>query len=97
MLVGVGCWQVKVYELRFASASTASKTPEALTPPSKEPGWSINSWQVANVDVTIPKPAGPGMHAPATLGSTHVQILVLWEREVDAAPSDQAVAADPAD
>jgi hypothetical protein len=78
---------MKAYEFRFASASTSSNAPNGLRPPSDEPGWSIHSWQ-ADVTITKSKPAGPGMHAPATLGNTYAQILVLWEREVADVPLD---------
>lgn len=78
---------VKVYEFSFASATTPGNAPGNLRPPSNEPGWTIHSWQ-ADVTVTKSKPAGPGMHAPATPDSTDAQILVLWEREVDDVQAD---------
>ncbi len=77
---------MKVYELRFASASTPSQAPTNLRPPDEEPGWTIHSWRVVDSKVTVPTPAGPGMHSPATLASTQATLLVLWERDVQSPP-----------
>ena len=71
---------MKIYEFRFANASTASKAPEGLSPPSKDPGWTVHSWQVVKVDDT-PFKQGSGMHQQTTPASTRASLLVLWERD----------------
>lgn len=88
---------MKLYEFRFANVSTGSKKPADLRPPTQDPGWTVHSWQVLKTDVTPFKPSGPGMHSPAAPGSTGASLLVLWEREVANAQSDQAAAHDSAD
>lgn len=81
---------MKHYEFRFASASTSNKATPDIHPPSTEPGWKVHSWQVLDVNVT-PLKQGTGMRQQTTPGSTNVQLLVLWEREVHETPSDQPV------